>query len=184
MGWYLSMPKSLLTALSFFPAAILWMYLSWAIAIYGMEVTYVVHHGGWRAGRRAGGCELTGRARDELIVGVAAHVAREFDAGRLPDRARLAELLCASEDEVMLAVDALVAGGLIASADAGGFRPARGAAGIPALDIVDAGRGACGGADLPPEVRAFLDRLDTEGRGAVKDVSLQDLAPRQPAPPR
>jgi hypothetical protein len=84
----------------------------------------------------------------------------------------------------MLAVDALVAGGLIASADAGGFRPARGAAGIPALDIVDAGRGACGGADLPPEVRAFLDRLDTEGRGAVKDVSLQDLAPRQPAPPR
>jgi membrane protein len=180
MGWYLAMPKTLLTALSFFPAAILWMYISWAIAIYGMEVTYVVHHGSWRAGRRAGRRELAGRARDELVVGVAAYVAREFDAGRLPDRARLSELLRAGEDEVMLALQALVAAGLVAADDAGGFRPARGAAGIPALDVVDAGRGAPGGADLPAAVSEFLGNLDDGGRAAVRDVSLQDLAPRDP----
>jgi membrane protein len=180
MGWYLSMPRTLLTALSFFPAAILWMYISWAIAIYGMEITYVVHHGSWRAGRRAGRRELTGRARDELVVGVAAIVAREFDAGRLPDRARLSEMLCAGEDDVMHALQVLVAAGLVAADDAGGFRPARGAAGIPAVDVVDAGRGTSSGADLPAAAREFLARLDAGGRSAVADVSLQDLAPRSP----
>jgi membrane protein len=180
MGWYLAMPKTLLTALSFFPAAILWMYISWAIAIYGMEVTYVVHHGSWRAGRRAGRRGLAGRARDELIVGVAAYIALEFDGGRLPDRARLSQLLRAGEDDVMHALQALVAAGLIAADDAGGFRPARGAAGIAALDVVDAGRGSSGGAELPAAVREFLARLDADGRAAVEGVSLQDLAPRDP----
>jgi membrane protein len=179
MGWYLAMPKSLLTALSFFPAAILWMYMSWVIAIYGMEVTYVVHHGSWRSGRRAGRRELAGRARDELVLGVAVEVAREFDAGRQPDRARLAESLRVGEDEVMVAVRALVDAELLVADHEGGFRPARGPSGITALEVLDAGRGTPGAADAPA-AREFLDRLEREGRGAVAGVSVEELAARPP----
>lgn len=179
MGWYLATPKSLLTALSFFPAAILWMYVSWVIAIYGIEVTYVVHHGSWRAGRRAGRRGLAGRARDELVLGVAAEVAREFDAGRQPDRARLAESLRVGEDEVMDALGALLGAGVLLVDSDGGFRPARGPSGIKALDVLDAGRGAAGAADAPA-AREFLERLDQGGRPAVSDVSVEDLAARTP----
>ncbi len=181
MGWYLATPKSLLTAFSFFPAAILWMYVSWVIAIYGMEVTYVVHHGNWRAGRRAGHRKLRGRARDELVLGVAVEVAREFDAGRQPDRARLAETLRVGEDDVMVAVQALVDADLVLADEAGGFRPARGPAGITAVEVLDAGRGKPGSAEAPA-AREFLDRLEVEGRGAVSGVSVGDLAAREPPP--
>jgi membrane protein len=176
MGWYLAAPKSLLTALSFFPAAILWMYVSWAIAIFGMEVTYVVHHGSWRPGRRAGVREVTGRARDSLVLGVAVAIARAFDEGRLLNRADLSQKLCVGEDEVMVALAALRDAGLVVVDDSGGYRPSRGAGGIAALDLVDAARGRAGKAALPEPETRFLAELERGGRAAVAHVTLEDLA--------
>ena len=179
MGWYLESPKTLLTALGFFPAAILWMYVSWLILIYGLEVTYIVHHGSWRAGRRAGGRGLTGRAREELILGTALAVASEFEAGRLPDRAELAQMLGVGEDEIARAITTLVDAGLVASDHGGEYRPARGIAGISALGVVDVARGAsllAGNA----AARTFLDSIDKGGRGPVAAVSLQDLVREPP----
>lgn len=181
MGWYLAAPKSLLTALSFFPAAILWMYVSWAIAIFGMEVTYVVHHGSWRPGRRAGVRELTGRARDELVLGTAVTIARSFNAGKLSDRAQLAEALCAGEDQVMAALKALRDAGLVVADDSGGYRPSRGAGGISAVDLVDSARGEPAKVQLPESAVHFLAELNREGRTAVAHVTLEDLA-RDAAP--
>lgn len=183
LGWYLSMPRSLLTSLSFFPAAILWMYASWAIGIYGIEITYVVHHGSWRPGRRAGRRELRGRPREEITLGAAVAIAREFDEGRLPDRTRMAEILCVGEDEIAPALASLASAGLVVAEDSGGYRPARGAAGIPALAAVDAARGAPGAASLSPETVEFLDELEARGREAVESVTLQDLATGRRAPP-
>lgn len=176
MGWYLAMPKSFLTALSFFPAAILWMYVSWAIAIFGMEVTYVVHHGSWRPGRRAGVRDVTGRARDTLVLGVAVSIARAFDAGRLLNRADLSEQLCVGEDEVVVALKALRDGGLVVVDDSGGYRPSRGAGGIAALDVVDAARGRAGKASIPEPAERFLADLERGGRTAVAHLTLEDLA--------
>ena len=179
MGWYLATPKSFLTSLSFFPAAILWMYVSWVIAIFGMEVTYVVHHGSWRPGRRSGTRHVTGRARDELVLGIAVTIAREFDAGRLPDRARLSEMMRVGEDEVMSALAALRDASLVVADDNGGYRPSRGAGGITALEVVDAARGIPSKAQLPESAVRFFAELDDGGRTAVADVSLQDLV-REP----
>ncbi len=182
MGWYLATPKTLLTALSFFPAALLWMYVSWAIGIYGLEVTYVVHHGAWRAGRRAGRAVLTGQARDVLLLALSIEVARDFDRGRYPDRSDLAQRLNVSEDDATKALLALVLGGVLVAHDRGGFRPARGAGGITALEVVDASRG---GEDLrdvggngPGAVvaRSFLTDLDRTGRTPLAEVTLADLA--------
>jgi membrane protein len=176
MGWYLSMPKSFLTALSFFPAAILWMYVSWAIAIYGMEVTYVVHHGSWRPGRRAGVRDVTGRARDALVLGVAVSIARAFDKGQLLNRADLSQKLCVGEDEVMVALAALRNAGLVVADDSGGYRPSRGAGGIAALDLVDAARGHASKAVLPEPAARFLSELERGGSAAVSAVTLEELA--------
>lgn len=175
MGWYLAAPKSLLTALSFFPAAILWMYVSWAIAIFGMEVTYVVHHGSWRPGRRAGVRDLTGRARDELVLGTAVAIGRAFNTGKLPDRAKLSETLCAGEDEVMVALKALSSAGLVVVDDSGGYRPSRGSGGISAVDLVDSARGEPAKVVLPDSAVHFLAQLNREGRAAVAHVTLEDL---------
>jgi membrane protein len=178
MGWYLGMPKSFLTALSFFPAAILWMYVSWTIAIYGLEVTYVAHHGSWRAGRRAGRRELVGTARDEMILAVAVETARGFDEGRTVDLATLADGLRAGEDEVARALKALRDAGLVTESGGGGFRPARGASGTKALAVLDASRTAPGTSRplrTPPGAAAFLAEVDAKGRDAVADVTLEDL---------
>ena len=180
MGWYLAAPKSLLTALSFFPAAILWMYVSWAIAIFGMQVTYVVHHGSWRPGRRAGVRDLTGRSRDELVLGTAVTIARAFNAGKLPDRAQLSEALCAGEDEVMVALKALREAGLVVADDSGGYRPSRGAGGIAAVDLVDSARGKPARVQLPESAVHFLAQLNRDGRAAVAHVTLEDLVRETP----
>ena len=186
MGWYLAMPKTLLTALSFFPAAVLWMYVSWAIAIYGLEVTYVVHHGNWRPGRRVTTSRPGSRERDEISLAVAVETARAFDEGREPDRAELAWRLGTSEDRVRQAADALRDAGILATGETGALRPARGAAGIRAVDVVAAARGKGGAACVAPAVRRFLDRLDLEGGTAAGKVTLHDLVredqPAEPAP--
>jgi membrane protein len=180
MGWYLAAPKSLLTALSFFPAAILWMYVSWAIAIFGMEVTYVVHHGSWRPGRRAGVRDLTGRARDELVLGTAVTIARAFNSGKLLNRADLAEALCAGEDEVMVALKALRDAGLVVADESGGYRPSRGAGGIAAVELVDSSRGKSCKSQLPESALHFLAALNRDGRTAVSHVTLEDLVRETP----
>ncbi len=176
MGWYLTMPKSLLTALSFFPAAILWMYLSWEILIYGMEVTYIVHHGSWRPGRRARRKALGGRALDEIVVGVAAVIAREFDRGVVPDRGQIAATLRVGEDDVAVAVKLLVGAGLVVVSAEGGFRPARGTGAVPAVALVEAGRGASNTPALPAAARAFLTKLDESGGRSVADTTWHDLS--------
>jgi membrane protein len=183
MGWYLASPKTLLTALGFFPAALLWMYISWVIAIYGLEVTYVVHHGSWRAGRRAGLRSLLGRPRDELMLATAVEVAWSFDEGGRPSLAALAERLRCGEDEVADVLQALCDARILTTDDDGGVRPARGAGAVPAVDVVAVSRlhrTAVPAAASPAAcvAREFLDSLDERGRAAVESTSIEDLARR------
>lgn len=141
-GWWFARPQpSLLTALSFFPAALLWMYTSWAILLYGLEVAYVVHHGTWREGLRARGGVRPGAERDVVALAAMIEIARAFDAGETLDRGTLAERLDVAEDGLGDALEGLEAAGLVALGTSGGYAPARGAAGISALDAVRVTRG-------------------------------------------
>lgn len=180
LGWYLSRPKTVLTTLSFFPAALLWMYVSWAIAIYGLEVAYVVHHRTWRSRGAAAGGAPSGTARDTLALAALVEVSSAFDDGVEVDRPALADRLGAPEDDVADVVANLSAAGLVAETD-GVLRPARGAAGVLAAEVVAALRG--GPAHPVPgaasgTIRAaaeYLARLDREGSATHGATTVADL---------
>ena len=181
LGWYLARPKTLLTTLSFFPAALLWMYVSWSIAIFGLEVSYVVHHRNWRGGSRALPGARNGAARDALAVAVLVEASVAFDRGEGADRATIAERVGAAEDEVADVMGALERAGLLA-AGSGGYRPARGASGIRAVDVIVASRGRADAAPLrasSPSAQAalaFTARLDRDGAAVCTETTIADLA--------
>lgn len=180
LGWYLSQPKTMLTTLSFFPAAILWMYVSWVIAVYGLEVAYVVHHRSWRGGAGALPGPRRGAERDALALAVLIEIFLAFDEGVTPDRAEIAARLGVADDEVADALGVLQEAGL-AVPEGGGYRPARGAEGMRATDSILASRGDArigrfgSGSGAPRAALAFLDRLSRDGAQACSSVTLSDL---------
>lgn len=183
MGWWFARPKTtMLATLSFFPAALLWMYVSWVIGIYGLEVAYVVHHRAWRDGVRGFLRKRRAAARDAVTLAVAVEIARAHDEGRAPDRADLADLLRVPENAVAEAIAALSGADLVEDGPSGGFRPARGAAGILALEVVAASRGRVEDARLPsdlPSARAaheYLRRLERDVADRHGATTLADLA--------
>ncbi len=183
LGWWFARPHtSFLTKLSFFPMALLWMYVSWAIVIYGLEVAYVVHHGTWREGLRGAGGGRRGAARELLAVAAAVEIVRRHNAGETPDRADLAGELGAAENDVADVVDALVAAGVIGTAPGGGFVPARGADGIPAILAIRAVRGRALDAPLAETSAAartaaeFVARVEQVARDPQAGETLGSLA--------
>lgn len=189
LGWYLARPKAFLTTLSFFPAALLWMYVSWVILVYGLEVAYVVHHRSWRGGGASLGGARRGAAHDVLALAVLVEVARSFDQGHAPERTEIAEELGVAEDEAAEAVLALEAAGLLAP-ERGGWRPARGAAGIRAVDAVAATRGRAdagglrGASPAAREALRFVERMQRDGDDRAAGATLAELvaATREAAP--
>lgn len=183
LGWWFARPQaSFLTKLSFFPMALLWMYVSWAIVIYGLEVAWVVHHGSWRAGVRGSGASVRGAEREVLALATAVEIARRHDAGRPADRDELAATLSVGDDDLARALDDLSEAGLVARAPGGGYMPARGADGIRATEILRAVRGAPGGpavasgADAARVAEAFV--RTAESRSETDDTTLGALARR------
>lgn len=184
LGAYFAQARTLLAGMAAFPLVLLWLYVSWLIAIYGLEVAYVVHHGEWKPGRRTAGQAEHGRARDVLILAVALEVVRAFDRGVAPDREEIGDAIGAADDDVAAAIAALEDADLVARHEAGGFRPARGASGISALDVLDASRGA-----VPPgmlaststavrEAHAVLESVGERGIDAARGVTLAEIVAR------
>ncbi len=183
LGWWFARPHtSFLTKLSFFPMALLWMYVSWAIVIYGLEVAYIVHHGTWREGLRGATGGRRGAARELLAVAAAIEVVRQHNAGVTPDRADLANALGAAENDVADVVDALVAADVVATAPGGGFIPARGADGIPAVLAIRAVRGRARDAPLAETspaaqtAAAFVTRVEKAAGDPSAGETLGSLA--------
>ncbi len=187
MGLFLSQPKTLLTAMTIFPAAMLWMYVTWLILIYGLEVAYIVQQRASLPGRRADLDPPHGLRYDALTLAVAIEVAAAFDAGQEPTRDVLAAALGASEDHIRAALRRLTAADVLAVGEAGGYRPARGAVGVRVSDLVGAARGRV--ADLSrdatsPSLRVASDCLaDHQSAGdlSTETATLADLVARRRA---
>ena len=182
LAWWFARPHaSLMTKLSFFPMALLWMYVSWAIVIYGLEVAFVVHHGTWREGLARTTDPRLGAARELLAVALAIEVARCHDEGRAPDRAVLADTLGAADNDVRAALDNLMAAGVLTTAASGALIPARGADGVPAVLVLRAVRGHAAERPLSSSApaalvaAAFLERAEAGGRLPIDAETLGSL---------
>ena len=181
MGAYLAQPKTLLTAMTIFPAALLWMYVTWVIALYGLEVVYVVHHRVSSPGRRADLAPPRGLRLETLTLGAAMVIARAFERGDEPARDAIAARLRTSEDAARVAVTALEEAGIVAGGDEGGYRLTRGTSGLRVDEILAACRGTPeppeSGSDSPSIVRAyaFLARREETAESFTDETTLADL---------
>jgi membrane protein len=172
------------------PIFLLWLYLSWAILLFGARLAFVFQYAsalfqGAHAGSRIGKEVLAGRA---LVV-----VGRAFDAGAdAPDPGEVANALGAGADDVSDALGALKGAGLVVTLGDGGLVPGRPLERITLLDVRRALLGeesAPGPASSP--VAALVRGAEDAAAGRLAEVTLRELCDREhggssepPGPPQ
>jgi membrane protein len=160
------------------PIFILWLYLSWAILLFGARLAFVFQYAssliqGVHADSRIGREILGGRA---LLV-----IARAFDAGTpAPDAGEVANELGASADDVSEALGALKAAGIVVSLADGGLVPGRPLEKVTLLDV----RRALGGKEPPlttPSdlIAAVVKGAEDESAERLADVTFRSLCDRE-----
>jgi membrane protein len=160
------------------PIFLLWLYLSWAILLFGARLAFVFQYAssliqGVHADSRIGREILGGRA---LLV-----IARAFDAGTpAPDAGEVANELGASADDVSEALGVLKAAGIVVSLADGGLVPGRPLEKVTLLDV----RRALGGKEPPlttPSdlIAAVVKGAEDESAERLADVTFRSLCDRE-----
>lgn len=166
------------------PIFLLWLYVSWAILLFGARLSYVFQYasvliqGAPHPGSRTGREILAGR--------VMLAVARAFDAGeRPPDGGELATLVGLQAEDAGEAIAALRQGGLVVPVSEGGLVPSRPLERITLEDVRRAvaggeqgGERAGGGGGL---VGALVRGAEDEASARLAAVSFRELCDRERA---
>jgi membrane protein len=145
------------------PIFLLWLYLSWAILLFGARLAFVFQY----ASALIQGGRAESRTAKEILAGRALlAVARAFDAGApAPDPGEVANDLGAPADDVSEVLDALKTAGLVVTLGDGGLAPARPLEKLTLLDV----RVALSGA--PASSSASADPVATVVEGAEKQAA-------------
>jgi membrane protein len=160
------------------PIFILWLYLSWAILLFGARLAYVFQY----ASSFLRGGQAHSKTGREIVAGrVMLAVARAFDAGaEPPDAGEIAsELGCSADDASDVAL-ALKAAGLVVAVADGGLVPARPIEKITLLDV----RRAVSGKEPPLDagaglVAAVVRGVEDEAAERLADVTFRTLRDRE-----
>jgi membrane protein len=182
-GYALFVAKSVRThavygSVAAIPIFLLWLYLSWAILLFGARLAFVLQYAsalvhGVRADSRAGREILAGRAL--LAVG------RAFDDGAdAPDPGEVANALGAAADDVSEVLGALKSAGLVVTLGDGGLAPGRPLERITFLDV----RRAISGSDAAPgpassPVAALVRGVEADAAARLAEVTLRELCDRE-----
>lgn len=160
------------------PIFLLWLYLSWAILLFGARLAYVFQY----AASFVRGTHVESKTGREIVAGRAMlAVARAFDSGvPAPDAGEVAsELGCAADDvsEVMIA---LRGAGLVVPLGDGGLVPARTLERISLLDV----RRAIAGKEPPlgkgaGVVAAIVRDVEDEAAERLAEISFRSLCDRE-----
>lgn len=162
------------------PIFLLWLYLSWAILLFGARLAYVFQYASsFLQGVHAG--SKTGR---EIVAGRAMlAIARAFDAGTpAPDAGEVASELGCSADDASEVAGELKTAGLVVPLGDGGLVPAKPLEKITMLDV----RRAVAGKEPPAAmgagvVAALVRGVEDEAAERLDRVSLRDLLDRERA---
>jgi membrane protein len=160
------------------PIFLLWLYLSWAILLFGARLAFVFQY----ASALIHGPHAASRTGKEILAGRALlAVARAFDAGDdAPDPGDVANQLGADADDVSEVLGALKTAGVVVTLGDGGLVPARPLERITLLDV----RRALAGAEPPlrstaEPVGAVVKEVEDEASARLGGVSLRALCDRE-----
>ena len=160
------------------PIFLLWLYLSWAILLFGARLAYVFQY----ASSLVKGVHTHGKTGREIVAGRALlAIARAYDReGPAPDAGDVASELGCSADDVSEVILALKAAGLVVPLGDGGLVPARPLERISLLDV----RRAVSGQEPPVGVGAGLivavvRGVEDDAAERLAAISLRELCDRE-----
>jgi membrane protein len=168
-------------SLAAIPIFLLWLYLSWAILLFGARLAYLVQYasvliqGAPHPGSKIGREILAGR--------VMLAIARAYDEGLgAPDGGELATKLALDAEDAGDAIGALRQGGLVVAVAEGGLVPARPLERITLEDVRNAvggaeGREARGGG----VVGELVSGAEDEAAARLASVTFRELCDRERA---
>ena len=160
------------------PIFLLWLYLSWAILLFGARLAYVFQY----ASSFLSGVHPHSKTGREIVAGRAMlAIARAYDVGvDAPDAGDVASQLGTPADDVAEIVLSLKGAGLVVSLGDGGLVPARPLERITMRDI----RRAIAGEEPPVGpgaglVGALVRGVEEEAASRLGEVTLQALCERE-----
>lgn len=160
------------------PIFLLWLYLSWAILLFGARLAFVFQY----ASALIHGVHTESRMGKEILAGRALlEVARAFDTGGAPpDPDEVANQLGAAADDVSEVLGALKGAGVVVSLADGGLVPGRPLEKITLLDV----RLALAGRAPPPApsagvVAAVVKGVEDEAAERLGDITVRTLCDRE-----
>jgi membrane protein len=162
------------------PVFLLWIYLSWIVLLFGVEIAFAAQH--VRTYKREIGVErIRQEDKERLALLVAIEAVRAFEGGRAPPEVEaVAETLGAPVRAVNDVTFQLVSKGVLRETAGGdaGLLPGRDPAQLTAKDVLEALRSFGDPCGLPAggRVDEVVERASREAGRALDDVTLKDLA--------
>ncbi len=172
--------SSLYGALALLPLLLLWLYVTWLIVLFGLEVTYTLQAMRGRKFKHEQDRKEQPLIESEWLIPVACHIARRFAEGKLTDTQAIARQTNLPPRAVERLSEILLGAGIINQVDRGqesGYALARPADQITAERLLDIGREGLApptGTRQSPEWR-FLDDLHARQADPAVQTSLADL---------
>jgi membrane protein len=169
---------SLYGSIALIPLFLLWVYFTWCVVLFGLNIAYYLQHG-----RRKSAAQPREQVNPAVVdpgsaISLAAALAAAFEKGRPPDAQSLAQAVNLQRGIVEQMLDRLVAQGVAVRAmrgeDNGYFTLARPADTISAEDVLRVGE------DLiaQPAEGPIAQTLRDARRSAVQGRTIADFAPR------
>lgn len=173
-------------ALGLLPLFLLWLWLTWVIILFGLELAFVLQTLRGRQWHEEQARRASEPSGDPLwVVAMMAHVGRRFADGRTIDDDDLSEALQLPVDQVQRLARQLGAQGLLHELDGereGGYALARPPDRIRVADLLELGRSRVAAATSGAPGAALLARLAQVQQDAADDTTLAMLLAMKAAP--
>jgi membrane protein len=185
-------------ALAVLPLFMLWVYLTWAIVLLGLQLAHALQtYNIIKVQRLRFSLLETGENQGPrivdpaLVLPIAAAVARDFRAGKVVERSRIAAIVGLDDRTTADLLDRLAQVGVVHRVSRGegdeGFCLARPPEQISVVELLDAARSMTadqGRKREADEAMEMLGKLEETRRAAVRNQTLADYLKAEPTPVR
>lgn len=174
--------------LSILPLFILWIYLSWIIVLFGVELTYVLQNYRAVVAAAAGARTEHGATREYAALRLMVEIYRPFREGlKPPDLSDVARRVAVRTESTRQLLESLEKAGLVSQDPSGLYHPGREASRIRVAEIIEAVRGdfeTLARVDDDPIARRLSESFAAaeEARTKAFDATLDDVLRHEQGP--